>query len=74
MIGDIVPRHTFEYQRVGGLSSKVNTIIGLFFMLIGGRVSLRAGFLSSSFLSAVGFLALAFVMKDTLKVCAPCLY
>eukprot|EP01052_Picozoa_sp_SAG31_P024723 SAG31_NODE_2122_length_6404_cov_4.297383_5_plen_232_part_00 len=34
MIGDIVPRHTMEYQRVGGLTSKVNTIVGLLYMLL----------------------------------------
>ena len=68
MIGDIVPRHTFEYQRVGGLSSKVNTVLGLIFMLVGGRVSLRTGFLSSALLSLGGFLALSFFMTDTLRV------
>jgi MFS family permease len=66
MIGDIVPRHTFEYQRVGGISSKVNTVLGLGFMLIGGRVSLRAGFLSSALINLLAVLALTFTFQDTL--------
>jgi MFS family permease len=68
MIGDIVPRHTFEYQKVGGTASKVNTVLGLFFLLVGGRVSLKVGFLSSALLNLVGLLAILFMMKDTLRV------
>ena len=67
MIGDIVPRHTFEYQRVGGTMSKVNTVLGLVFLILGGSVSLRNGFLSSSFLNLAGFLTIALVMTDTLR-------
>ena len=68
MIGDVVPRHTFEYQRVHGLSSKVNTILGLIFTIGGGRVSLRTGFLSSAFLNLAQLLAMIFLMQDTLLV------
>ena len=67
MIGDIVPRHTFEYQRVGGRIDKVNTVLGLFFLVLGGSVSLRNGFLSSSLLNLAGFLTIAMVMTDTLR-------
>eukprot|EP01046_Picozoa_sp_COSAG06_P039951 COSAG06_NODE_4782_length_3959_cov_5.747668_2_plen_54_part_00 len=37
MIGDIVPRHTFEYQRVGGTMSQVNTVLGLIFLIAGAN-------------------------------------
>ena len=67
MIGDIVPRHTFEYQRVHGFSSKVNTVLGLIFTLVGGRVSLRTGFLSSGLLNLMQLLAMLLLMNDTLR-------
>ena len=66
MIGDIVPRHTFEYQRVHGFSSKVNTVLGLIFTVGGGRVSLRTGFLSSALLNLLQLLAMLLLMADTL--------
>ena len=51
----------------GGLASKVNTIVGLVFMLIGGRVSLRSGFLSASLLNLVGFLVCVWLsLSDTI--------
>ena len=67
MIGDIVPRHTFEYQRVHGFSSKVNTVLGLIFTVAGGRVSLRTGFLSSALLNVMQLLAMLLLMSDTLQ-------
>ena len=44
----------------------MNTIVGLVFMLIGGRVSLRSGFLSASLLNLVGFLVCVWLsLSDT---------
>ena len=67
MIGDIVPRHTFEYQRVWGVSSKVNTILGLIFTVGGGRVSLKAGFLASAVINLAQLLSMMLLMADTLQ-------
>jgi hypothetical protein len=42
-------------------------VLGLVFLILGGSVSLRNGFLSSSFLNLAGFLTIALVMTDTLR-------